>query len=33
MVLEAKINAIDLIIKQKITTEDDISGFIGKLSI
>ena len=33
MSLEKKIDAINLIIREKITIDDDISIFIGKLAI
>jgi len=33
MVLESKVQAIQLVLREKVTTEDDISTYIGKLSI
>lgn len=33
MAYEARVDAINMIIKEKITTEDDISAFIGKMAI
>lgn len=33
MVLQSKIEAIQLVLREKVTTEDDISTYIGKLSI
>jgi len=33
MVLQAKIDAIQLVLREKVTTEDDISTYIGKLAI